>query len=64
MAALLCCQVIAACRHYAITLGRILQQRVIRDWADTSNASRHVGYVPGSGSEIRVLPFATMGLVS
>jgi hypothetical protein len=35
---------------------------IIRDWDETSNSSRHVGYFPESGSEITVLPSATMGL--
>jgi hypothetical protein len=37
---------------------------VIRDWDETSNSSRHVGYVPKSGSEIRywhLPPWAFVG---
>jgi hypothetical protein len=37
--------------------------RVIRDWDEASSNSRHVGYVPESGSEIRVLASTTMAFV-
>jgi hypothetical protein len=36
---------------------------VIRDWDEASSSSRHVGYAPESGSEIRVLASATMSLL-
>lgn len=35
---------------------------VIFDWDEAGSKSRHVGYAPESGSKIRALAFAAMGL--
>jgi hypothetical protein len=50
------------CPVHSSKIHRQCLRWVIRDWDETRTAPAHVGYAPESGSEIRVLASATMGL--